>query len=233
MMSFYECIIAQADVKVRSTNIAQAKEVVWKSKKIQTGIYKYPTESGIYLGAEDVVKDSVVDRKYHGGVDKACYAFSADVYPEWKTMYPNLEWDFGMFGENLTIDGLDERQIYIGDQYQIGEALVEVSEPREPCFKLGIRFGTQAVLKSFINQSHCGVYFRTIREGKVHIGDDVQLVKRVQEEFSMARIYWLRYNAQLKHIPEIHSALNIESLAVSAKDGLRKRLTYLDQPGSL
>jgi MOSC domain-containing protein YiiM len=214
-------------VKVISTNISEPKIVRWKGKDELTGIFKKPTENGIFLGKTDVENDAVVDRKYHGGVGKACYLFTADVYDDWKGEFPDSDWSLGMFGENLTVQGLDEREIYIGDQYQVGEALVEVSEPREPCYKLGIRFGTQKVLKPFINQPHCGVYVRVLMQGKVTVDDELKLVKRVQEEFSMARIYWLRYNATSIHIPEVLRALKLESLAFSAKRGLKKRLAFL------
>jgi len=215
-------------MKVISTNISAPKTVTWKGKTEQTGIFKKPVEGGIYLGGTDVENDAVVDRKYHGGVDKACYLFTADVYEEWKGKFPDAEWSLGMFGENLTVEGLDEREIYIGDHYKIGEALVEVSEPREPCYKLGIRFGTQAVLKPFINQPHCGVYVRVLQEGKVVLDDELILVKRVQEEFTMARIYWLRYFAQEKDIAEVERALKLDSLAASAKRGLEKRLALFN-----
>lgn len=213
-------------MKVISTNISAPKTVIWKGKEEQTGIFKKPV-SEIFLGKEEVDDDAVVDRRYHGGVDKACYLFTADIYAEWKRMFPDADWSLGMFGENLTVAGLDEREMYIGDQYQIGEALVEVSEPREPCYKLGIRFGTQAVLKPFLNQPHCGVYVRVMRPGKVETGDELVLVKRVQEEFTMARIYWLRYNAEITDIPEINRALKLDTLASSAKRGLTKRLTFI------
>lgn len=215
-------------MNVISTNISASKTVTWKGKEEQTGIFKRPVQGGVYLGETDVDKDAVVDRKYHGGVDKACYLFTADIYDAWKLKFPDSEWSLGMFGENLTVEGLDEREIYIGDQYQIGEALVEVSEPREPCYKLGIRFGMQAVLKSFINQPHCGVYVRVLEQGKVYEGDELKLVKRVQEEFSMARIYWLRYNAEITDIPEINRALELDTLAESAKMGLKKRIAFLE-----
>ena len=213
-------------MKVISTNISAPKTVIWKGKEELTGIFKKPV-SEIFLGKEEVDDDAVVDRRYHGGVDKACYLFTADIYAEWKRMFPDADWSLGMFGENLTVADLDEREIYIGDQYDIGEALVEVSEPREPCYKLGIRFGTQAVLKSFINQPHCGVYVRVLRPGKVETGDKLVLVKRVQEEFTMSRIYWLRYNAEITDIPEINRALEVDTLASSAKRGLTKRLTFI------
>ncbi|MDB9882154.1 MOSC domain-containing protein [Bacteroidia bacterium] len=215
-------------MKVVSTNISQSRKILWKGNKELTGIFKKPVANGIYLGETDVQRDAVMDRKYHGGVDKACYLFSADVYDEWKEKFPDADWSLGMFGENLTVEELDERDIFIGDQYRIGEAIIEVSEPREPCYKLGIRFGTQSVLKSFINQPHCGVYVRVLQAGKVVPGDEVKLIKRVQDDFSMARIYWLRYNATLKHIPEVARALKLDTLATSAKRGLGKRLTFLE-----
>lgn len=216
-------------MKVISTNISAPKTVIWKGKEEQTGIFKKPV-SEIFLGKEDVNDDAVVDRKYHGGVDKACYLFTADIYAEWERMFPDADWSLGMFGENLTVSGLDEREIYIGDQYNIGEALVEVSEPREPCYKLGIRFGTQAVLKPFLNQPHCGVYVRVLQRGKVEKGDSLVLVKRVQEQFTMSRIYWLRYNAENADIPEINRALELDTLADSAKRGLQKRVSYVSAP---
>ncbi|PCJ67957.1 MAG: sulfurase [Bacteroidetes bacterium] len=214
-------------MKIVATNISDSKTIEWKGKEVETGIYKSPVSEGIFLGKTDVVNDVVIERKYHGGIDKACYLFSMDVYPQWKEKYPHLKWNYGMFGENLTVEGLDEREVYIGDQYQIGEALVEVSEPREPCYKLGIRFGSQKMLKPFINQPHCGVYVRVLQEGKVVTGDEMKLVKRVQDNFSMSRIYWLRYNASLKDIPEISKAIKLETLAASAKRGLGKRLLFL------
>ena len=215
-------------MRVISTNISDPKTIVWNGEEEQTGIFKKPVEGGIYLGETDVEKDAVVDRKYHGGVDKACYLFSADVYDEWKLKFPEADWSLGMFGENLTVEKLDEREIYIGDHYQIGDALVEVSEPREPCYKLGVRFGTQAVLKPFINQPHCGVYVRVLNPGRVKVEDEVILVKRHQQDFSMARIYWLRYHATALDLPEINQSLKLEHLAASAKRGLKKRLSFLE-----
>ena len=212
---------------IKSTNIGEQKSILWKGKNVFTGIYKTPINS-IVLGKEDVNKDAVVDRKYHGGIDKACYLFSGDVYSRWKEKYPNLDWHFGMFGENLTVKGLDEREVFIGDQFCIGETLVEVSEPREPCFKLGIRFGTQKVLKDFINQPHCGVYVRVLKQGKVKPQDKVELFKRVQTDFSIARIFWLRNKATSEHKKEILKAIDLSWLAKSAKQGLAMRLAVID-----
>jgi MOSC domain-containing protein YiiM len=214
-------------MKVISTNLSKPKTITWKGKKETTGIFKKPVLAGIFLGKTDVKQDAVVDRKYHGGIDKACYLFTADIYDEWKSKFPKADWCFGMFGENLTVQGLDEQKIYIGDQYEIGGAIVEVSEPREPCYKLGIRFGTQKVLKPFINQPHCGVYVRVLQPGLVRTGDEMLLIKRVQQDFTIARIFWLRYHATLNDIPVVKQAIQLEILAESAKRGLGKRLLFL------
>ena len=214
-------------MKVISTNLGDPKVIKWRGKNVQTGIYKYPVNQGIYLGETEVKEDVVVDRKYHGGIDKACYLFSADVYEGWKLRFPKADWSLGMFGENLTVQGLDERNVYIGDQYEIGESLVEVSEPREPCFKLGVRFGTQTVLKQCINSHSSGVYVRVLRNGQVVAGDAMKLIKREQNEFSLARLYWLRYHAALSDVPELKRAMELECLASSAKRGLGKRLAFL------
>ncbi len=214
-------------MKVISTNLGAPQVIKWRGKNVQTGIYKYPVNQGIYLGETDVKEDAVVDRKYHGGIDKACYLFSADVYESWKLRFPKADWSLGMFGENLTVQGLDERNVYIGDQYEIGESLVEVSEPREPCFKLGVRFGTQTVLKQCINSHSSGVYVRVLCNGKVVAGDAIKLIKREQNEFSLARIYWLRYHAALSDVHELKRAMQLDTLAASAKRGLGKRLAFL------
>lgn len=216
-------------MKVIATNIAQPKTITWNGREEQTGIFKYPSENGIYLGLTDVHNDAVVDRMHHGGTDKACYLFSADVYDEWKLKFPKADWSLGMFGENLTVECLDERTIYIGDQYMVGEALIEVSEPREPCYKLGVRFGTQHVLKPFINQPHCGVYVRVLKCGTVKTGDTLKLLNRQQKEFSVARVYWLRHHATKIDTKEILLAMNEPLLAQSAKKGLAKRLKFLEQ----
>ena len=162
-------------MKVISTNIAQPQEIQWRGKKIQTGIYKKTVHEGIFLGKEEVTNDTVVDRKHHGGEYKSCYMFGANYYEDWKKKYPSLDWEWGMFGENLTIDSLDENLLQIGAVYELGEALVQITEPRQPCFKLGIKFGTQSVIKEFLEYGHPGTYVKILNEGSVVKGDTLIL----------------------------------------------------------
>lgn len=194
----------------------------WRGKKVRTGIFKYPVEGSIFLGAEDVVDDTVVDRKHHGGVDMAVYAYSADRYPFWKERFPNSDWSLGMFGENLTIEGLDESSMLIGSRYKIGGAEVEVCQPREPCYKLGIRFGTQSVLKAFLNQPFPGVYFRVTEHGSVRVGDEVQLVSEAFETPSIAEVYHLTHHKEVTAEATIQRAMKCNALPESCKEKIRK-----------
>lgn len=176
-------------MEIVSTNIAKPATIEWRGQKVETGIYKYAVETPIFLGSEDVLNDHVIDRRYHGGSDKACYLYSADHYPFWQNKYPNQDWKWGMFGENLTISGLNESEIRIGDRFQIGGALVQVTQPRQPCFKLGVRFGDQSVVSDFWTLPYPGVYVRVLSPGEVKRGDEMVLIERDPESLSVSLVF--------------------------------------------
>jgi len=180
-------------MKVIATNIGNATSITWNGKEENTGIFKYPTSEPLYLGKTDVAQDTVIDRKHHAGINKACYLFSSDHYPYWKKLYPDLDWDWGMFGENLTIEGMNESLIRIGDCYKIGTALVQVSQPREPCYKLGIRFNNQEILKQFIDHGYPGTYVRILEEGEVATGDALVLIETSENPLTVKQFYELLY----------------------------------------
>ncbi len=161
-----------------STNIGRKRPIRWRGREVMTGIYKMPVEAPLFLGSEDVTGDDVVDRRYHGGVDQAVYAYGYNHYPYWENLYPDLEWGPGMFGENLTVDGLEEASIMVGDRFSVGDAIIEVTKPREPCYKLGVKFGSQKILRQFWNTTACGVYFKVLTQGIVSIDDEFILRKR-------------------------------------------------------
>lgn len=176
-------------MQIVSTNIAQPAIIEWRGEQVQTGIYKYAVETSIFLGAEDVLNDHVLDRRYHGGADKACYLYSADHYPFWRHRYPEPDWQWGMFGENLTVRGLDESEVRIGDRFRIGGAEVQVTQPRQPCFKLGVRFGDQAVVDDFWRFPYPGVYVRVLHPGSVNAGDSLVLLESNPESLSVSQIF--------------------------------------------
>ncbi len=177
-------------MEVLSVNISDPVIINWNGKEVTTGIYKKPVDQAIHLGLENVRNDTVFDRTVHGGTDKACYLYSADYYDYWKNLYPDLEWDYGMFGENITIAGMDESNLRIGSKYQLGEAIVAISQPRQPCYKLGIKFGSQSILRDFILFGHPGTYVRILKTGEVKKGDRLELIEQsnknsIQETFTL------------------------------------------------
>jgi MOSC domain-containing protein YiiM len=212
-------------MKVISVNIGEKKAVKWRGKEVLTGIYKYPVDRSIFLGETDVQDDDVIDRKYHGGIHMACYIYSSDHYAFWKEKYPDLDWTFGMFGENITIKGLNEKDFNLGDKYQLGTALVQISQPRKPCFKLGIRFGTQSILKPYIKSDFPGVYLKVLEQGEVKVGDEMVLVEKHQDQIPLLEVYHLQYDSTESDHSRIMEILNSEVVTPDLKGGLEKRLT--------
>ncbi|MFT5823894.1 MAG: MOSC domain-containing protein YiiM [Crocinitomix sp.] len=214
-------------MKIESLNIGEKQTVSWRGKPVQTGIYKYPVDHSIVLGKTDVEGDIVVDRRYHGGEDKACYLYSKDNYAFWREKYPTLDWDYGMFGENITVDGLNEAELQIGDILYLGECRVQVTQPRQPCFKLGIRFETQKILKEFIAAPYPGVYVKVIQEGAVQKGDHVQLSERLHDSIGLLEIWDLLYGKNPdKDLLEF--AAHFQHLGKGAKESLLKKLHLMD-----
>lgn len=183
-------------MKVIATNIGTPRTFTWNGVEEQTGIFKHPTTKGLFLTKNDVKGDTVIDRVHHAGTNKACYLFSADYYPYWKERYPEHDWDWGMFGENLTVSGMDEAEIRVGSIYRIGDAKVQVSQPREPCYKLGIRFGTQEILKQFIAHNHPGTYVKILEEGKVMAGASVELLEESKNILTVQQFYKLMFQKE-------------------------------------
>ena len=212
-------------MEVISTNIANPTTIMWRGKKVQTGLYKKQVHEPIFLGTEDVENDYVVDRRYHGGNEKACYIYSLDHYPYWKEKYPDLDWSYGMFGENLTVKCFSEDQVKIGSIYKIGEARVQITRPRQPCYKLGVRFGTQKMIKQFIDSKLSGVYVKVLNEGNVTIGDCLELEEEPKDSIYITELNTLlfHYNKE-KHELLLKKAIENPYISESDKNDLRKYL---------
>ena len=208
-------------MRIISTNIGESRIIRWNGKDVQTGIFKFPVNEPIFLGNEDVEKDNVVDRRYHGGVDKACYLYSADHYKYWQNLYSNLEMSFGIFGENLTVEGLHEAEVNIGDIYKIGEAVVQATQPRQPCFKLEFRFNDRNIVRQFIDSGFAGVYVRVIEKGNVKTGDSMELFER-KNSLSIQKVYELIYTDKFQK-EAVLQAVNDPFIAASCRRDLMKR----------
>ncbi len=210
-------------MKVISTNIAKPTIISWNGKKVTTGIYKTPTETPIYLEKENVKDDEVSDRNVHGGEYKACYLFSLNQYNYWQKLYPNLEWNYGMFGENLTVENLDESKLNIGDIYKVGTALVQITQSREPCFKLAVKFGTQNILKQFIEHGFTGTYVRVLEEGSIKNNDTFTLVKRAENSLTTRKLHKLLFFKN-KNEELLNRAINNEALPIKKRNKLKAYL---------
>ncbi len=176
-------------MKIVSTNIGERKEIDWKGEKITTGIFKYSVDKPIFLDVEDVRGDVICNRENHGGVLQAIYGYSLKHYDYFKPFYPDLEFEMGIFGENLTVDDLEETKIHQGDTFKVGEAILEVTVPRNPCLKLGVRFNNMKILKQFWNSTMCGVYFKVLQTGFVKSGDEFIQIKSFPENPTIADLY--------------------------------------------
>jgi MOSC domain-containing protein YiiM len=212
-------------MQIVSCNIGEPVTLEWRGQLVQTGIFKNGTDDPVFLGLEDVLNDHVIDRRYHGGLDKACYLYSADHYPFWKNKYLNMDWKWGMFGENLTVLGLNESEIRIGDTYRIGAAIVQVSQPRQPCFKLGIRFGDQKVVDDFLESSFPGVYVRVLQSGYVCRGDELVLLERNNKSLSVSRVFSI-FRKNRTNMELIREAIVEPFLAESCRMDIQKILDF-------
>lgn len=179
-------------MKIVATNLGDKKEVNWKGKIITTGIFKFPVESPFFLDTELVKGDSICDRKHHGGIDQAVYGFSLKHYAFFKELHPELDWQFGMFGENLTIDDLDETKIHVGDTFKVGEVILEVTKPRQPCMTLGVRFNNMKIVKQFWNTTFSGVYFKVLQTGFVKSSDEFEQIKSCAENSTIAEVFQMK-----------------------------------------
>ncbi|MCF6350087.1 MAG: MOSC domain-containing protein [Flavobacteriaceae bacterium] len=210
-------------MKIQSVNIAEKREITFNGRTRYTGIYKTSVDTSIYLGKEDVKNDAVVDRKYHGGENMAVYAFGKNNYGYFEELYPNLDFTNGMFGENLTIDNLDETKIKIGDTFKINNTIIQVSQPRLPCATLGYRFGSQKIVKQFLNTTFSGIYFRVLQEGSVKKGDELILIKTTKSCLTLAEVYSLfTYNKTNTKL--LKKALHLDLLSSRLKSDIRKKL---------
>jgi MOSC domain-containing protein YiiM len=158
--------------------------------------------------------DAQADLSVHGGVDKAIYSYSEEHYNYWKEAYPMIDMPFGMFGENLTTQGLYEDMVNIGDQYQIGSSRLVVTQPRMPCYKLGIKFGRMDILEKFVNSQRPGIYYRVLEEGELGAGDSIELLYRDKNNVSINDIVSLYINDHYdgENLSKMQKATKLEFL---------------------
>jgi MOSC domain-containing protein YiiM len=214
-------------MKLVSVNVGLPREVIWQGKHVRTSIWKYPAGARIRVSSLNLDGDQQSDLSVHGGADKAVYAYPSEHYRYWRNALPGVELPWGAFGENLSIEGLLEENVRIGDRFQIGSAEFMVTQPRMPCFKLGIRFDRMDIVKLFLKSKRSGFYFRVIREGEVGAGDAIRRTYTEDGALTIADIVSL-YSTDSENQGLLRRATELSALPESWREYFRKRLWDAD-----
>src|SRR5450432_3972826 len=175
-------------MKVVSLNIGIPREVTWHGHVVDTGIFKEPVAGRVPLRKLNLDGDRQADLTVHGGEYKAVYCYPLEHYDYWKEELPGRDLPMGVFGENFTTEGLLENSVHLGDRFSIGSAKVVVTQPRLPCYKLGVRFQADDMVKKFLTSRRSGFYVAVTREGEVGAGDEIKEVARDKYQVSIADI---------------------------------------------
>jgi MOSC domain-containing protein YiiM len=179
-------------MRVISLQVGRAQEVEWDGRTVRTGIYKMPVAGPVRVGPTGLEADEQADPTVHGGSDKAVYLYPSEHYGPWRAELGGIELPWGSFGENLTIEGLVEGDVGIGDRFRAGSVLLVVRQPRFPCFKLGMRFGDPGMLKRFLASERSGFYCAVERAGVLSAGDPLEPVERHPVRLTVLDVVRLR-----------------------------------------
>jgi MOSC domain-containing protein YiiM len=210
-------------MKIVSVNVGRPREIDWKGKTVRTSIFKEPVQGRVRLEALNFVGDEQADLSVHGGPQKAVYGYASEHYDFWQQQLPGVHLPWGVFGENLTTEGLLEEETNIGNRYQVGSAVVMVTQPRIPCYKLGVRFGRDDIVKRFLKSGRPGFYFSVIQEGQVGPGDALELVYREAADVTVADILRL-YVTDKQNLSLTQRAVQVAALADGWRDYFQRRL---------
>lgn len=212
-------------MKLEYIFVGRPVEASFNGKTIKTGIYKSPVDGKVKVTKTNIDGDQQADLTVHGGVDKAVYAYPIEHYDFWKDKRSDLVFDPGVFGENLSVSGLDET-VCIGDQFEIGEVTLGITSPRMPCFKLGIRMNDPGFVRDFMQEGKNGFYFKVIKEGQIEAGNPI---KKVYEDgYGMSIHEVIQLYTTRKHDKDLlRKAIDSPSLPLDWKDYFEVRLKKL------
>ena len=175
-------------MRILSVYVGLPKIVEYNGEPVATSIFKEPVAGKVRVGELNLEGDQQSDLRVHGGYSKAVYVYPSEHYKFWKNELPEMDLPFGIFGENLTSEGLSESEVFIGDRFRIGTSEFIVTEPRYPCFKLGIRFGRSDIIKKFAQSGRSGFYLAIAKTGELEAGDKIEFLEREQSEISIADV---------------------------------------------
>ena len=215
-------------MKVLSVNVGLPRKVLFNGQTVTTAIFKDPVKGPIMLRKLNLDGDRQADLKVHGGVDKAVYSYPAEHYGYWRKQFPNVELVWGMFGENFTTEGLIEDAVNIGDQFQIGSAKLVATQPRMPCYKLGVRFGHMDVIRRFLASGRPGIYLKVLKGGQVQVGDNIKIVRNDKNNVSVKDIVRLYTRDNKDDIETMRRAIKINALPAAWKSEFQKNIEQVE-----
>ena len=213
-------------MQVLSVNVGLPRDVQWKGKIVSTGIFKTEVSGQVHVGTLNLDGDGQADLSVHGGLTKAIYAYPSEHYEFWRAELPGTALPWGAFGENLSTTGLAEDEVLIGDEFRIGTARVRATEPRMPCYKLGIRFEQEDIVKRFLESERSGFYFSVLREGRIQAGDAIEPVKKNSRSVSVAEVTRL-YTTDKENVDLLRRVVALDALGDSWRQYFLHRLEKL------
>jgi MOSC domain-containing protein YiiM len=221
----------KTDMKLISINVGLPRIVTVNGDPVSTGIFKEPVAGRVMLRTLNLDGDRQADLSVHGGPSKAVYVYPSEHYDYWKRELPGMKLSWGMFGENFTSAGLFESDVNIGDRFSVGSAAVMATEPRMPCYKLGIKFGRADMVKKFLASERTGFYFAVLQEGEVGAGDPIELIETTEHSVRVSDITRL-YTRDKHNLGLLRRAVEVEALPESWKSYFHQRIDKLvDQGG--
>ncbi len=197
-----------------SVNVGLPRDVVWKGKTVTTGIFKDPVAGPVHLRRHNLDGDGQADLSVHGGPTKAVYVYPTQHYDYWRGDLGDIDLRWGAFGENFTVEGVDEDSIHIGDEFRVGSARVMVTEPRMPCSKLGVRFGRADMVKRFLKSQRTGFYLGVVEEALVQAGDSLEAAAQHPERLPVADVTRL-YTTEKTNEALLRRAISVDALPAS------------------
>lgn len=212
-------------MKVLSIHVGKPREVQYQGKTVATGIFKEKVNGPVRVNRLNLEGDQQADLSVHGGPDKAVYAYPAEHYSYWKTARPDLVFEPGIFGENLSVHGLNEDEACIGDRFKIGTAIFGITSPRMPCFKLGIKMKDPKFIKHFMQAQRTGFYFKVVQEGVVKSENPIEKIKSDPQQLTVNEIVRL-YTTDKENQALLQKAVNTSSLPQDWRDFFAKRLKH-------
>lgn len=210
-------------MRIVSINVGTPRAVQWRGKEVTTSIFKAPVSGAVRVERLNVAGDRQSDLTVHGGVDKAVYVYPSEHYDFWRGELPGVALPWGAFGENFTTEGLLEDAVRIGDRLRIGSADFSVTQPRMPCFKLGVRFDRPDLVKRFLESGRTGFYLAVSREGEVTAGDPVTVIAHDDGALTVADLVAL-YTSDSRDQEALRRASESPTLPESWRDYFRKRM---------